>query len=382
MNIDQIAHEFPHAEDMIYLNHAAVSPLPRRTAEAIKRLADENMIHGARFYPQWINIEDKLREQLRELINAGSTEDIALVKSTSEALSIVAYGLDWQSGDNVVVAEQEFSSNRMVWESLKPLGINIKTVNLTNFDDPESILFNAIDAKTRLLTSSSVHYATGLRMDLNRLGEYCKRRQILFCVDAIQSLGAIPFDLENCQADFVMADAHKWLLGPESIALFYCNPTLRNRLRLHRYGWHMLNNPYHFDVTTWTLTETARRFECGSPNTFGIHALHASMTLFQEIGIENVYNKIINNIIYLIDSMEKIKDIRIHSPRNPTRMSSILSFSHERISNQQLFTLLQAEGLICALRGPGVRFSPHFYQNTSLLEKAVDILKYKLKAVD
>ena len=205
--------EFPIDDSIVYLNHAAVSPWPLRTGRAVERFARENTRFGAAHYPEWIKTERKLRRQLAWLINAPSPDDISLLKNTSEALSTVAYGIEWRAGDNVVTFQQEFPSNRIVWESLQRFGVETRLVDIQSGDCPEQALIERCDHRTRLISSSSVQYATGLRIDLERIGAHSRENGIMFCVDAIQSLGAIPFDVQHVQADFVVADGHKWMLA-------------------------------------------------------------------------------------------------------------------------------------------------------------------------
>jgi len=271
---DKHTGEFCLSDDLIYLNHAGVSPWPARTAEAVRNFADENMVHGSRRYPQWLEREAALREQAREILNAPSIDDIALLKNTSEALSVVAHGLEWKKGDSIVSTNQEFPSNRIVWESLASRGVEFREADPAASAEPEDALFSLVDSSTRLITVSSVQFSTGLRMDIEKIGAFCKSRQILFCIDAIQSLGALMFDVRRVHADFVMADGHKWMLGPEGLAIFYCTPEMRSRLTLHQYGWHMVEDLYNFDRKEWRAAKTARCFECGSPNMLGIHALN------------------------------------------------------------------------------------------------------------
>src|SRR5690606_10525724 len=206
--------EFPQDKDLCYLNHAAVAPWPKRSHDAVVRFAAENVTHGARHYPRWLAIEVHLREQLQRLVNAPSSADISLLKNTSEGLSVIAAGLDWQPGDRVLISNQEFPSNRIPWQALARVGVTVDQADIGG-DDPEAALIAAMTPETRLLSISSVQYGTGLRMDLARLGEACRERGILFCVDAIQSLGVLPMDVQAINADFVVADGHKWMLGPE-----------------------------------------------------------------------------------------------------------------------------------------------------------------------
>lgn len=367
--------EFPLDDSIIYLNHAAVSPWPQRTANAVKRFADENVAFGSQNYPTWVATESTLRQQLQQLINAASSEEIALLKNTSEALSVVAYGLAWKPGDNVVITSQEFPSNRVVWESLQKYGVNTRAADISDSDSPETAILDTLDEHTRLLSVSAVQYGSGLKLDLSVLGAACRERDILFCVDAIQSLGAVRLDVQACQADFVMADAHKWMLGPEGIALFYCRQAVMERLDLKQYGWHMLEEPHNFDNRDWEIAGSARRFECGSPNMTGIHALHASMTLILETGMQTIEEQVLENTRFMIDYLLQQPDrYQLITPTAEHRHAGIVTFRPLNETPESLFELLGMEHVFCALRGGGIRFSPHFYTPRKRLFTALEKL--------
>jgi selenocysteine lyase/cysteine desulfurase len=367
--------EFPLDPDLIYLNHAAVSPWPRRTAEAVQRFAEENLHQGARHYPRWLETETRLREQCRSLLNAPSADDIALLKNTSEALSIVAHGLTWRAGDNVVISDQEFPSNRIVWQSLQDQGVETRCVDLSRSASPEQALGDCMDDRTRLLAISSVQYASGLRLDLDRLGTLCRARGVLFCVDAIQSLGALPLDVRACGADFVMADGHKWLLGPEGCAVFYVRAAVKDQLRLRQYGWHMVEHHLDFSRADWQVAASARRFECGSPNMLGIHALSASLGLLAEVGMETVAARVLENSAWLMETLSALPGVEILTPRQSGRYAGIVSFRHRLVDAADLHQHLLARNVISAQRGGGVRFSPHFHTTRAQLAAAVAAVK-------
>lgn len=366
--------EFALREDVIYLNHAAVSPWPRRTAEAVAQFAEENVVQGSLDYPKWLETEQALREQLATLLNSASASDIALVKNTSEGLSLVAYGLDWQPGDSVVISNQEFPSNRIVWESLDREGVTVRAADLAAAQSPEQALFDQVDESTRLLAVSSVQYATGLRMDLERIGRFCRERGILFCVDAIQSLGAVRVDVQAAHVDFLAADGHKWMLGPEGLGLFYARPEVRDRLRLRQFGWHMVENAGNFDRTDWQVAESARRFECGSPNMLGIHALQASLSLLLEVGLGEVEKAVLARSRYLMDAFAGSQTLSLITPTTPERHAGIVTVRHHRRSESELFELLQQNGIFCARRGGGIRLSPHFYTPFEQLDRTMELL--------
>lgn len=365
--------EFSLQEDLIYLNHAAVSPWPKRTSDAVKAFAEENTYYGAQNYPKWLGVEKKLRRQLKTLVNAPSTDDIALLKNTSEALSVVASGLNWAKGDNIVSSNEEFPSNRLPWLAQAKHGVEFKEIDLHEAETPEASLIQACDEKTRLLTISSVEYGTGKRIDLEKLGQFCSENNILFCVDAIQSLGALPFDVQKINADFVMADAHKWLLGPEGIALFYCKQEVRDLLELHQFGWHMVKNVGNYAEKDWQIADSAQRFECGSPNMLGIHALSASLSLIEEVGIDVISNNIINNISYIIDNIKNIGGLSFISPMEKPQYAGIVTFDIKGKNMTDIYTKLMKNKVICANRAGGIRFSPHFYTSREKIDKGLEV---------
>lgn len=374
MSID-LSTEFPLQSDIVYLNHAAVSPWPQRTTAAVVAFAEENRLRGAQHYPDWLAVEQRLRERLQRLVGARSTDEIALLKNTSEGLSVIAHGLDWQSGDNVIIPAQEFPSNRIVWESLVGYGVEVRAVDVHAHADPETALLAAIDRRTRLLSVSSVRFDTGLRLDLTRLGRACEAAEVLFCIDAIQSLGALPLNVREIRADFVVADGHKWLMGPEGLALFYCRQELLGRLRLHQFGWHMTEHPYDFDRHSWVPASTARRFECGSPNMLGIHALDASLDLLAELGSPQVAELVLGNTEYLIENINNLSAVyALLTPSDTSRHAGIVSIRPLQQDVHEVHRRLQTEGVICAVRSGALRFSPHCYTPRQHLDHALNLL--------
>jgi len=366
--------EFAQAPDLRYLNHAAVGPWPKRTAAAVRRFAEENVLLGARDYPDWMRVEQRLRERLARLLNAPSTDDIALVKNTSEALSFVAFGLDWKAGDNVVISDEEFPSNRVVWEALKPQGVDVVQVSLKG-DDPEAALLAACGPRTRLLSVSSVQFATGTRLNIERLGHGLKQRGVLFCIDAIQHIGALPFDVQASQCDFAMADGHKWMCSPEGLGVFYCRAALRPHLKLHEFGWHMLEHSGDYGREEWQPAASAQRFECGSPNTLGAMALDASLSLLEEIGMEQVGNAVLERMKWLEEGLSAISGVQLHSSREAERRSGILTFSVDGLQANTVWQQLMQNQVVCLPRGPGIRFSPHFYTQSRVIEETLAIVR-------
>jgi len=362
-------------EDIIYLNHAAVAPWPRRTRDAVNVFAEENTRRGSKSYPAWINKEEELRRQLAQLIGIDSGSEISLLKNTSEGLSIIAYGLTWKDGDNIVISDQEFPSNRIVWQSLADKGVEVREVDLYRYETPEQALVEACDKNTRLLSISSIQFASGLRMNLEILGDFCKEKAIFFCIDAIQSLGAEPFYAKRYNADFVVADGHKWMLGPEGLAMFYCRADRREQIKLNQFGWHMVENVGDYSEKRWQIADNPRRFECGSPNMLCIHALSASLSLLLETGLEQVHQELVSRTQYLMQRLESMPGIKLLTLNIPERYCGILTFTTTDQPIEELFKRLTESGVFCAQRGGGVRLSPHYYTPYSCLDYTIGIIK-------
>ncbi|MBT4194419.1 MAG: aminotransferase class V-fold PLP-dependent enzyme [Gammaproteobacteria bacterium] len=367
--------QFPVTNNLIHLNHAAVGPWPQVTSDAVKKFAEENLQVGSKHYLAWMETEKNLRKNLAQLINATSEDEIALVKNTSEGLSFVAYGLPWKQGENVVGIQQEFPSNRFVWNSLSSKGVEFRQFDLENSPDPEQGLFDLCDENTRLIAVSAVQYHNGFRMDLNKIGQFCKDRNILFCVDAIQQIGALPFDVQAIQADFVIADGHKWLLSAEGLGLFYVRKGVMDKLDILQYGWHMVGKLSDYSVQQFELAQSAKRFECGSPNMLGIHAMNASVELLLDVGMSKIGERVIKRSKLLIEQLEPIKHIEILSESTEQRLSGIITFRSHKIANDELYQYLSKEQVLCAQRGGGIRLSPHFYTPLEQLEKVISRIK-------
>ena len=374
MNIASLCEqEFPQDRELAYLNHAAVSPWPSRSTRAVIEFAQENLVNGAENYKRWMAREMRLKDSLSKLINSPSPDDIALLKNTSEAISVVAGGLSWEAGDNVVTSNEEFPSNRIPWEAQENHGVELREVPILG--DAENQLMSACDERTRILTISSVQYGSGYRVDLDRLGRFCRERGILFCVDAIQSIGAHRIDVQASCIDFTMADAHKWMLGPEGIALFYCRKEVREKLKIHQHGWHMVEHAGDYDRHEWELASSARRFECGSPNMLGIYALDASVSLLDEVGVEVIEKEIAARVRYLADRLEQVPGIELLSRSSALLPSGIITFKPGDSDAKEVHAGLMKRRVICANRFGGIRFSPHFYTPYEKLDRAIEILK-------
>lgn len=210
-------------------------------------------------------------------------------------------------------------------------------------------------------------------MDLNNIGEFCRANNILFLIDAIQSIGAVSFDVQALKANFVMADGHKWMLGPEGMGFFYCDQQHRDKLNLSQYGWHMIEDMGNYKSQSWEIAKTARRFECGSPNMLGIHALEASISLILELGMDDIEKRIQANTALMLATIDESTQLELISPSTSQRLGGIVTFNHKKQPAEALHQHLMKQRILCAERGGGVRFSPHFYTNHSLILEALEV---------
>jgi selenocysteine lyase/cysteine desulfurase len=369
------ADEFPILGACDFFNHAGVSPLPRRAGDALRHFADRyerRAYLDSGFYRQ---VED-LRRSAAALINAGPDE-IAFVKNTSEGIATVAAGLDWRTGDRIVTSNVEYPANMYPWMDVaRRHGAELVTVpEITRDADGsrlvplESILAAADHWRTRLVALSHVEYASGQRHDLAAIGRFCRDRQILFCVDAIQSMGVLPLDVRAMNVDFCAADGHKWLLGPEGAGLFFCRRELLTTLRPLSIGWLNVVNDQDYGHYDLTLKPDARRFECGTHNIPGLLALKASLELLSAIGTPNVAARLKHLTDHAIGGLSA-KGYSIISPRQGDEWSGILSFTSPTHDPQQIWRTLRTEhNTELALREGRLRISAHLYNTEEQLDR-------------
>ena len=360
---------FPVTRNLIYFNHAALGPLSVRAAEAMERFVRDQRDYGALHWKKWYAEDAKFRESAAKLIGAQSDE-IAILKNTSEGLSFVAQGMRWREGDNVITTALEFASNWTPWKRLEPRGVECRIASSFDASDIESL----IDDRTRLFTVSAVAFHNGAVADLNAIGEVCARRNVRFCVDAIQALGVLPIDVEAAKIDFLAADGHKWTCGPESAAIFYVARERRDELEVLETGWTNVDRQGKFIQTSTKLLEDARRFEAGSLNTAGVYGMRAAMDLAMEIGIETIREHALRVATLLAEGLESIgwgvaTPRPIESPiigATPPDVEKSIRWYHGKI---------EEKGIISAPREGLLRFSPHYYNDEEEVQKVIDALR-------
>ncbi|HEV8660366.1 MAG TPA: aminotransferase class V-fold PLP-dependent enzyme [Thermoanaerobaculia bacterium] len=373
MNKAQVRELFPVTRNVVYMNHAAVGPLSTRAYEAMERHARDQREFGALHWREWYHEYELLRQAAAHLINAGPDE-IAILKNTSEGLSFVAEGFRWQPGDNVITTDLEFPSNFAPWKNLARRGVELRVVESRDGAYTIDDMAKLIDANTRIVTVSSTAFHNGFTPDLDAIGELCARSDVLFCVDAIQSLGAIPIDVRRSKIAFLAADAHKWLCGPEGAATFYVAAEHRDKLDVLENGWSNIERRGKFINCSTDLLPDSRRFEAGSLNTNGIYGVRAAIELLQELGIVAISAEVKRIATLLADELERI-GYRLGTPR-PIRSGIVAAIPPVVETNTllRLHRLLEENGVVCAPREGMLRFAPHFYNDESDVGRVIEVL--------
>jgi selenocysteine lyase/cysteine desulfurase len=352
--------EFPVTEKYLYLDHAGVAPISCRVRTAVELFLKESTEGGAFHYPKWAQQIVETRRACARLINADSDE-IAFVKSTSHGLSLVANGLDWKPGDNILVYEKEFPSNLYPWLNLKTRGVEVRMIPCQDNRILIEDIVKLIDSGTRLIAISSVQFVNGFRVDLKRLGVLCRKNKVLLCVDAIQSLGVLPMDVKEDNIDFLSADAHKWLLGPEGIGIFYCKKDLAEQLAPPLIGWKSVKNEFAFEHADLDLKTDALRFEEGSQNLMGIIGLGAAIELLFEVGISAIEERVLGLGDLIIHGAEA-RGFTVLTPKDRRARGGNITFSGT-FDPAMVKDALREKDIMVNVRGGGIRVSPHFYNN-------------------
>jgi selenocysteine lyase/cysteine desulfurase len=351
----QYGDRFPVRERLVYLNHAAVAPLCRPAAEAMRWLAADAMEFGSLHYGAWLETYEGLRVAAARLIGA-SRGEIALVKNTSEGIATIAMGLDWRSGDKIVAFREEFPANYYPWKRLEETGVRVEWLS---YLDPLDRIDQACRG-ARLLAISFVQYLSGHRVDLEAIGEICHRHGCAYLVDAIQGLGAFPVDVRRAHIDALAADGHKWLLGPEGCGILFVSQEFQESVRPVEFGWTNVAGYADYASRDMTLRPDAGRYECGTLNTIGCYGLRASIELLLEVGAEAIAPAV-QRLGDLIADGVQAKGYEVLGNRSQANGAGIVSFRKAGLEAGAIVLRLNAAGVTAAPRQGWVRVSPHFY---------------------
>jgi cysteine desulfurase / selenocysteine lyase len=368
--------EFPVAREKIFLAHAGVCPLPHRVAQAIADFAARGTTgdQEAFVYPGCLDVARRLASQLLHC----QPEEVALVGPTSLALSFVAAGLSFRKGNNILIYHDDYPSNVYPWMALATRGVEVRLLNTRGLGviRPQDVM-GQVDENTRLVALASCHFISGYRLEHEVIGKFLRERGILFCLDAIQTLGAFPTRMEH--VDFLAADAHKWLLGPCGAGVFYVRREIQDRLNPPVYGWHNLRNPNFVAQDQIVFRPGAVKYEAGTHNLLGLVGLIAAMELALEMGVENVAAELLRKRARLVPALQAKGFVVLNADAKVENASGIISFYHPGEDFTALHKKLTDAGVVASLRTDRkgqnyIRLSPHFYNTDAELQRVLELV--------
>ena len=381
--------DFPIKDTYAYFMTSAAGPMPKPAYETFVEFGSLLHLTGSVKFPQWIEYMEKSRISASRLLGA-SKENIAFVKNTGIGLWIASRLVDWKHGDEIILPAGEFPSNIYPWLSLEEQGVSIKWIEPNIKDHPiprvdrESIL-PLLTERTKLLSVSFVQFDDGARRNIKELSDLAKEFGLVFVVDAIQGLGALPFDLKEFEADFVCAGSQKWLLSSPGAGLLYIHPKWLEVEKVPNFGWLSVDDPFNtapgsFAESHKRLLPTAKRFEEGTPNFAGIATLGASIDYLLDYGIENISLRIKALTDLLVERLESL-DCRVVSPREEDDWSGIVSFCHPSLDSLAVDREFNSANIITSVRNDWVRVAVDFFNDEEELERLVASLKSQLDRV-
>lgn len=368
--------EFPVTQHKNFLAHAAVCPLPRRVADAIRQHAEAATWDDQETAFTHAQIKET-RELLARLIGADVSE-VALVGPTSLALSYIAGGLNFRRQANVLVYYDDYPSNVYPWMALAAKGVEVRLINVKQLGGIREIdVLGQVDENTALVALASSHFISGWRIDYEAIGKALRAQGILFCLDAIQTLGAFPMNVEH--VDFLAADAHKWLLGPCAAGILYVRKEVQELLDPLVFGWHNVRCPNFVAQDSIVHPPDARRYEAGSLNLPGYVGLRAAVELLLEVGVENIAAELLRKTERMTPLLKERGWNVLAGNMSAKHRSGIVSFRRDDIDLAAMHTKMAAENIVVSLRTDRaglhyLRFTPHFYNTDAEIDQALESL--------
>ena len=369
-------HEFPVTRDKIFLAHAGDCPLPRRVAEAIADYARESSTGDQEkfVYPAILDQGRKLAAQLLKC----QADEVAFVGPTSLALSFLASGLKLRRSDNILIYFDDYPSNVYPWMALAEQGVEVRLMNTRGLGviRPKDVM-GQVDENTRMVALASCHFISGFRVDFQAIGKYLRDRHILFCLDAIQTLGAFPTTVEH--VDMLAADAHKWLLGPCGAGVMYVRGSVQASINPPIYGWNNVRCPNYVAQEQIVLRTGSQKYEAGTHNLLGIVGLVTAMGLLVELGVENIAQELLRKRALLVPALQAKGCMVLQADAPPEAGSGIVSFTQPGGDLAALHQKLLDAGIITSLRADRtgqtyIRLSPHFYNTDAELERVLELI--------
>lgn len=377
MTLDEVRELFPHLKKgKIYFNHAATGPFSKNVLSIVNDYLLQRSETDIDNFPELVKVAGEVKNHLCQMLNC-TADRIAFVDNTSNGLNILAQGIKWQKGDSILLNDLEFPANVYPFLNLEKEGIEVEFVRSKNGIVSADDVINAIKPNTRLISISFVQFLTGYRVDLEKIGNTCREKGIIFSVDAIQGLGAFTLDVEKCKIDFISCGTAKWLLGMQGLAFVYASEKLQHQLEPKYVGWLSVEDAWNILDYKLKLRSDANVFQGGTINALGVFGLLPSLKLFADFGYKNVEKRIIENSTHFTKRLLEIGIHPILENCEKENLSGIISFKHDT-SNHILEELRKRE-IYCSVREGMVRLSPHFYNSLEEIDFVVNEMSNILK---
>ena len=366
---------FPITKRFIYLNHAAVSPPPTCTIEAVQSQLRDVAENGSLNYRSWIAVKEKARKLAAGMLGA-RPDQIAFMRNTSDGLSTIANGLRWRTGDNLVTFRNEFPSNVYPWLRLRAaFGVEVRMCDERDGRVDTDELIRLIDSKTRIVAISQVQYASGFRADLKRIGRAARAHDALLVVDVIQAMGVVETNVDDLLIDAAAGAGHKWLLTPEGVGVLYLSDRARERIEPTLVGWISVPDPEDYGNFEQGWNRGSLAWETGTSPTALIHGLAASLEFLTEVGVGRIAIHLEELTDHLCDRLQN-SDYQIVSSRDPSEKSQIVCIRHRGgRSPMELYSHLKQRNIITAPRSDRLRIAPHCYNTLEEIDLLVEALE-------
>jgi cysteine desulfurase/selenocysteine lyase len=361
----------------VYVNHAAIGALPIAARNAIVNYAGAHAKHGVLGVAGYEMRLDENRARLARFLGAGASE-VAFLRNTSEAVNILARGLNLQTGDEIITNDNEFGANALPWLALRENGITVKFIKTQHERMTPDVLARHMTANTKVVTLSWVSFIDGYRHDLAALADIAHKHDAIFAVDVIQGLGAFPFSMRDLNIDAAYGGGQKWLLAEPGLGYLAVRESLIEKMSVHLPGWRSLTDMWNFLDYEQPYCSGAARFEAGTPNLIGIAALMATLDLLDSSGLDRIGNHVLGLVQHLREGLSRL-GAEIASLMGATCESGILTYRFANIDPLLTGQALAEVGVITTNRSNGVRISPHGYNTIDEMNVIIDTMTQHLK---
>jgi len=373
MNKSEVRNKFPYLDNgIIYFNHAATGPFSSIVVNRLSNMLKEKSEYNIDDYASFLKVVEETKILLAELINC-NVDRIAFVDNTSNGLNMLAQSIDWKKGDRILLNDIEFPANVYPFLNLKRLGVEVDFVKSENGIVTADQIINSIKSETKLISVSFVQFLSGYKVDLEKIGNYCRANNIIFSVDGIQGIGAVRIDVKKCKIDFLSCGTQKWLLGMQGLAFIYVDEELQKKMIPANVGWLSVENAWNLLDYKMDLKTSANVFQGGTLNSFGIYAFNTSLKLFKDFDFDKIQSEVLSNSKYFISRLKSVGQNCVLESLSDEGLAGIVTIKPK--DPEKLFEKLEGKKIFCSLREGLIRFAPHFYNTHHDIDKVVEELQ-------